>query len=363
MPRAVHVISTPSGVGGAERIVASLVHAAPGHGWEELVLNPFAESGEPALRSLFPAGSYESFPVGSVLELPRARRWLRGRLDVLQPDIVHAHLFHASVLTAFTPRRPGTIYIATHHHGDVLVWRERRIRTRLDRYAAKRFDRVVAVSDGVGEFLIKTYGCSPDRVSVIRNGWEGHPQPRKTPEVPTVLNVGNLRPEKGHELLLEAFARVRKTIPQARLVIVGDGPLRVHLERSAGALGIGGSVQFAGSRPDVWPFLSEASVFALPSYSEPLGLVVLEAMAAGLPVVATDVGGVPELVTPGLTGTLVSSGDTDGFAAALQNSLQRPAEAEKMGEEGRRRAEGLRAENMIASYFGLYESLLSPNKI
>jgi glycosyltransferase involved in cell wall biosynthesis len=206
--------------------------------------------------------------------------------------------------------------------------------------------------------LIDTYGCPADKVTVIRNGWAGTPLPRSPSTVPTVVSVGNLRPEKGHKVLLKAFEKVVKELPVARLVLVGEGPLRGELEDVVTDLGLVGNVEFAGARPEVWSSLAAADVFALASFSEPLGLAVLEAMAAGLPVVATSVGGVPELVTTNVTGKLVPSGDEGALSAALLGFLRDKRSAEKMGRESRKRADSMRATAMIDSYFSLYEEML-----
>jgi glycosyltransferase involved in cell wall biosynthesis len=362
MPRIVHVISTPSGVGGAERVVAGLMTATLKSGWQTHLLNPFVREDPPALASLVPDGCYEGFPVSGIRELPAARKWLGARLRELKADVVHAHLFHASALTAFTPATRDMHRIATHHHGDVLAWKKRRASLFIDRHAIKRYEVVVAVSEQVAGFLTGVYGVPRKKVVVIRNGWEGTPLVRRAPITPTVLSIGNLRPEKGHAVLLDAFAQVHEELLEARLTIVGEGPLRERLQDHTRALGLEGQVDFLGAQSDVWPFLSSATVLAQASHSEPLGIVVLEGMAAGLPVVATEVGGVPELVVPGVTGVLVPPGDPSRLAEELVKLLKDPSTAARMGAAGKRRAADLRWEVMIDSYLGLYGSISRGDK-
>lgn len=154
-----------------------------------------------------------------------------------------------------------------------------------------------------------------------------------------ILFVGRLAAVKGVSVLLEAFARVAARHGEARLTLVGDGPDRRRLEAEAARLGIAAQVVFAGyrSQQEVAESLSAADVFVLPSFAEGVPVVLMEAMAARLPVVATRVGGVSELVEDGVSGVTVPPGDADSLAAALERMLDDPSGARAMGEAGRRR--------------------------
>jgi glycosyltransferase involved in cell wall biosynthesis len=170
--------------------------------------------------------------------------------------------------------------------------------------------------------------------------------------------VANFRPQKGHDMLLAAFAEVVRELPDASLVLVGDGALSDGLAAQARTLGIASSVRFEGTVPEVWPLLAQADVFALASRYEPLGLAALEAMAAGLPVVATGVGGLRDLVEPGVTGELVDPDDARGLAERLVALLRAPSTLAAMGAAGRERAAAHGADRMAEQYLGLYEELL-----
>jgi glycosyltransferase involved in cell wall biosynthesis len=238
----------------------------------------------------------------------------------------------------------------------------RRFEARIDAASCRRFDSVVAVSDSVRRFLLRRYGLSPDRVVTIRNGWSGKPLPRKTTrplKTKILICIANFREEKGHSVLLEAFARLQSVPFASRLVLLGDGPLRVRLEEQVKRLSLSGKVDLAGVVADIWPHLAAADILVLPSLSEPLGMVVLEAMAAGLPVVATDVGGVPELVEDGVTGRLVPVEDPVEMANVLAKLLSDQDRLLRMGASARVAAKSFKMDVMVDRYFELYDELVA----
>lgn len=359
--RVAHVISTPTGVGGAERVLAAIVDGTRSAGWAATILNPFASRDDlTLLRDLVgPTIDVRGRRPASLAAIPTVEWWLLSQLRSLRPAIVHAHLFHAEVLVAALPRRfvPAK-RIITHHHGDILARENRVIDDRVERVALRRYDRVIAVSESVERFLAEHHGLRQPRLHRIDNGWSGHPIHRdRSPRAPTVIAIGNLRPEKGHDVLLRAIAVVQRSIPGVRLLLVGDGERRAALEGLAAELGVTSGVEFLGYFDDVFPLLARADVFAFPSRSEPFGIVALEAMAAGLPIVASDVGGIPEIVRPGVNGLLVPPQDVDALAAALVDVLTDPDAAE-LGRRGKALAEGRRMERTVRSYGTLYEELV-----
>jgi glycosyltransferase involved in cell wall biosynthesis len=279
-------------------------------------------------------------------------------LRALRPEIVHVHLFHASVAVASVRLPPGTRALLTHHHGDHLVHLGRQGAATWDRWAGRRYDSVVAISEAVRRFLIDAYGYPPRKVERIRNGWEGTPCEHESSDRPTVICVGNFREQKGHLDLIEAFAQVHSRIPEARLLLVGEGELRPGIEESVRALDLSDSVELRGEVQDVWPEFARADIFALASHYEPLGIAVIEAMAAGLPVVATGVGGIPELVSPNKTGHLVQPGRPADLADSLTGLLRSPELRSRYGREALRRAQELRMEETVSQYLRLYAGLL-----
>jgi glycosyltransferase involved in cell wall biosynthesis len=155
------------------------------------------------------------------------------------------------------------------------------------------------------------------------------------PGLPVAGTVGRLETQKAQDVLLRAFAEVRRDGLDARLLLVGDGRERGNLTRLAAALGVGDAVHFAGTRRDLPTVFAALDVFALPSRWEGTPLALIAAMAAGLPVIATPVGGVPDVVRDGETGRLVPADDVAALTAALREALQAPGTARRLGAAAR----------------------------
>lgn len=363
MPRVVHVISTPAGFGGAERVVQVLAAEGARRGWDHEVLNPFARFGPPlapGFRPPYPA-PYAERVTASLRDLPAARRWLLAELERACPDVVHAHLFHAAAAVASLPRRYGP-RVLTHHHGSVFEWSARRLHALGDCAVLRRYDRVVAVSDSVLHHLRTRCRCPASALVKIGNAWSGQPLPPLPHDRPTVVCIANFRAEKGHEVLIDAFEAVVQRLPDALLVLAGSGPLEEPLRARVDGLGLTGNVRFTGIVDDVWPVLADSDVFVLPSLFEPLGISALEAMAAGLPVVASAVGGLTEVVEAGVSGTLVPPADRARLAGALVEILMEPPLREAMGRAARQAARRWTADVMVEGYLSLYEQLLEARK-
>lgn len=362
MRRIAHVISSPVGVGGAERVLAALVAGGAARGWEQVVLNPFAGvDRNEELAALCSSADYRDHRCDRLKALAGTRRWLNDQLNELAPSLVHSHLFYALVAVSSLRRRGGNIApsIVSHHHGDLLRQSGRPVLAALDRRAGRRFDRVVAVSASSRRFLVQTCGYAPARVEYIRNGWSGAPLERqRAARAPTVICVANMRAPKRHDVLLAAFHQVVARLPGAQLVLVGDGDLRPQVEADICRRGLQESVLLTGSVKDVWPLLSDADVFAVASDYETFGISLVEAMAAGLPIVATAVGGLAELVQEGVTGNLVAAGDASAMADRLCTLLRSPDAAVAAGSAGAVAAQAYTAERMVDTYFALYDRLL-----
>ncbi len=304
---------------------------------------------------------YEAQACDRIASLPRVRRWLQSKLRDFKPDVAHVLLFHAQATVATIGQLPCRGRFATHVYGGGLrITPHARIKEAVDRWAGSRFDHTVAISESVGRFLVSEYGYPKSKVSVIPLGWEGAPLVvRANGRPPTIICVANFRPEKGHRVLLAAFKLVQRQLPDAHLILIGQGELQRDIESQIESLGISDHVEITGPVPEVWPYLARAHVFALASQSEAYGIAVAEAMAAGLPIVASDVGGIPELVVPGVSGELFPPGDTDMLADQLVKLLTSPALRERMGTAAKAAARPLTLESSARKYLDLWEQLIA----
>lgn len=218
---------------------------------------------------------------------------------------------------------------------------------RLNRLLTPLTDAFIAVAEPHGRHLVEHEGFPAEKVRVIANGVDTDRFNEKMPSgrlqrelgleegAPVAAIVAALRPEKNHELLLQAFKQVALELPDARLLIVGDGPRRSVLEQTARALAIDSMVRFVGTRSDIPDLLALAGVFVLSSHNEANPVSILEAMACGKPVVATRVGSVAEAVVDTQTGFLVDPGDARRMARHLIHLFRKPLLARRMGRLGR----------------------------
>jgi len=233
-------------------------------------------------------------------------------------------------------------------------------RIRLQRLAYRFADRIVANSPAAAGML-REEGVPSSAIALISNGVDAaaYPDRPRRPNVCRVITVANLRPEKSHETLIAAAAQLASVCPDLRYQIVGDGSRRQELEALARARGVSGIVEFLGHRDDVPALLAAADVFVLPSRSEAFPNGAIEAMAAGLPVVACAVGGLLDLIETGRTGILVPPSDPEPLAVALQSLCADPARAHALGREARREVQARYSfERMIAAFDDLYDTEL-----
>lgn len=273
---------------------------------------------------------------------PRMARDVVRAVRAEQPDLVHTHLVHADVYGGTAARLLGIPSVSTRHNDDRYLLGPFRY---VDRAFARPVRRLVAISDAVRHFLERA-GHDPAKLVTVRYGLDelpsapSEPTPAAAgipPDAPLALAVGRLIAQKDHATLLRAFARVRTTVPQARLAILGSGPLEAEMRRLVTELGLDDAVTLPG-RTDIRDWLERANVFVHTSRWEGFGIVLLEAMLAGLPVVATRVSAVPEVVADGETGMLLEPGDVAAVADALGALLANSERATALGETGRKRA-------------------------
>jgi glycosyltransferase involved in cell wall biosynthesis len=286
-------------------------------------------------------------------------------------QLVHAHQYtpYAYITAArLLGRRPPVLFT---EHGRFFPDVSSTKRRWFNRLMTSRRDRLVAVGSAVKRALIDNEGLLAERIEIVYNGVASIPASlsddrranlRREFGAPNdefvILHVARLDPIKDHSTALQAFARAVAQTPQLRLVLVGDGPERPRIEREIADLRLQSSVTMLGQRGDVSELLSAADAFLLTSVSEGLPVTIIEAMAAGLPVVSTNVGGVPEIIDDGDTGLLAPAGDGPAIAAALVRLSQDAALRTRLAERGRERAASRFSEQqMMQRYDRLYAEL------
>ena len=283
-----------------------------------------------------------------------------------RPDIVHTHGWGTLVEGLVASRLAGIPVVVHGEHGTLQLKRRQRW---VQRASWSRTNQVLSVSARLAEQMASEVGYAADRIRTLRNGVDlsrfqagGRQEARLALGLPAdaviVGTVGRLVPVKDQATLLEAAALLRREGTQVTVLLAGEGPLSGPLRQKAEALGISADVHLLGHRPDVERVLSALDVFVLPSLSEGLSNTILEAMATGLPVVATLVGGADELVIDSVTGILVPPGAPAQLAAALAGILSDPEQRNRMGQAARRRAESeFSLPVVISRYQNLYEEL------
>ena len=282
-------------------------------------------------------------------------------IDRFDPDIVHAHMMTGALISRFGSMRRRFALVTTVHH-------------ELQKSASlvRAGDRMVAVSDAVA-LTLEERGIAKERLSVVLNGAVGAPRLVCRPMArqvrlrhPNVVCVAGLYRRKGIADLLKAFALVRtqsedqrEFLPAPYLYLIGDGPERSAMEALAAELGIADAVEFTGFVADPRPYLACADVFALASHQDPCPLVIAEAREAGCAIVATRVGGIPDLLDDGAAGVLVPPGDPAQFAAKLRWLL---IDSQARGQYAVRATENLErlsVERVAGDYMTVYQQTLA----
>lgn len=302
-----------------------------------------------------------------------ARLLRRRRVEVLCTSCSIAGL--VGRLAAVLARTPVRVHVVQVYASRPHQPAARRVLLRwIERALDRLTTRYVAVSEAFLRYGVESRIFAPEKACVIHNAAELPPPAAGArerlraelgiaPDAPVVGTLGRFEPQKGLDTLLRAAARTLSTAPATRFVVVGDGPLRGDLESLARELGIRDAVHFLGWRSDVSDVLSMMDLFCLASRWEAFGIVLAEAMLAGLPVVATQVDGIPEVVEDGVTGRLVPADDERAIAARLAELVADGAKRRALGAAGRARAaERFSVERMVAAYERLFEELVAATR-
>jgi glycosyltransferase involved in cell wall biosynthesis len=348
----VHALIDNLGCGGAELLLAEFAEPARSEGIDLTVGYLMGSLGDEAVRRLRHVGiEPELVPTSSMVGAQDLHR-VRRHLSHAAPDVVHTHLGASDFLGAVAARSIGLPVVSTLHQAEWSAGSRRvSARLRLTALARRRCaGRIIAVSESARRAYLATGWDIPERVTVVHNGVADRPNPgggravRRelgiAPDAPVVGMVSTLRPEKCHEVAFASIVAVRSRFPDVRLLVAGDGPTRPRLDALAHEVG-DETVIMAGHRDDAMAVMDAADVLLHPSRIEAFPTVLLEAMAASVPIVAPAVGGIPEIMRDGEGGILLDPPpDPARVACALERLLGDPEVRRRMGAAGRRRFEG-----------------------
>jgi len=350
----VNLVASPF-VGGPEQQMLGLASSLPGN--YRTVFLAFANAGKSAA---FAAESQRQGFEADILkhdapELEAAAREVAKHLRRLRADVLVCHGYKPDIIGWRAARQAGVPVVAVAHGWTAATFRVR-VNETLDRLVLRWMDQVACVSEGQAA-KVRAAGVPSSRVAVIRNaiGSKAFAAPEAQyrerlhalfPEhcERIVGAAGRLSPEKGFDQLIEAAAQVLEQAPETGFVLFGDGPLRKRLAEQIAARGLAGRFVLAGFRTELGRFLPHLDLAVLPSYTEGLPVILLETFAAGVPVVATAVGGVPEVVQDGVNGYLVPAGRPELLAQRILNVL---------GDENRRRAMAKNGQKHVRENFTL----------
>jgi glycosyltransferase involved in cell wall biosynthesis len=368
-------------MGGVEEHVRQIAEGFIARGADVLLICPESTDISPLARAAAAAGAK---PIRLTLSWNTVGRAAVGRFSELvrllrseRVDVLHVHLTgytggRWALLAGMLARTNAVICTLQIAPDKPVTWS-----VRLDRRLINAIvDRFIAVSEVTRGRLIRFLGQSAEKTVVIPNAVELPRYVRKPlqtreqllssigvpPDATIVGCVARLSPQKGIAHLIEATPAILRELPDAHVVLVGEGPLRAELTARVANLGLAGRIHFAGNQKDVPAWLAAMDVFVLPSLFEGLPLSILEAMAAGLPVIATAVDGTPEAVDDGVTGRLIPPEDPAAIAAAVVDVLKTPGLAARYGAAGRARAQLFSESALIDRLAAVYSAVLPPRR-
>jgi len=332
-------------VGGLEKVLASIVQSLDKSKYDVQVWC-LARGGDiaqtliakgTAVRILDMDSYYNPLQIVALARLMNKERFL----------VIHTHGYFASTFGRFAAILARIPVVITHVHSTYYDYGKRNLL--VEKFLSYFTDMIICISQAVETFVTVNEGISKKKTCLIYNAVilpahvddDHHKQEMRNSlgidaEAIVITVVASLTANKGHRILMEAFAQVFRTYPAVRLVIVGGGPLRIQLESDSRRLLIDKAVIFTGIRNDVFPLLQTSDIFVLPSqHREGLGIALIEAMAMNLPVIGTMVGGIPEVIMDGENGFLIPPGGSEQLASALKKLVEDPILRVRMGRRGR----------------------------
>lgn len=355
-------VITSTGFGGAERLLLSYLKLLDRSKYDFYVCS-LREKPDDLQKELSEYSHLINLKIKNkfnVLVVPK----LIKVINRIEPDIIHTHLFQARFYTTiahFFSKKPILI---THKHNNVNLIKHN-IFIILEMISIFFNDKVIAISNAVAQSLIKLEFVPSKKIFILHNGIDfqkfykiADNKPISSSSKITIGVVCRLERQKGILYLLLAMKIILAKFPTAKLEIVGDGSLLEELEKFSKKIGISNSVKFFGKFADVIPFYKRMNIFVLPSIYEGFGIVLLEAMAAGVPVVATSVDGVKEVVNDGEDGVLVRPKDPQAIADAVIKIIENDQLTERLVMTGYRRAELFDIREHVFKLHNFYNNLL-----
>lgn len=304
-------------------------------------------------------------PVAPTRDVKAVRQAVAAMRE-LKPDLLHCHSSKAGLVGRVAAKLSGVPAVFTAHgwsFAEGVSWKRKSFTVPSERLAARWGQKIITVSEQDRSLALRYSIASQDKLVTIHNGVPDtcHRASPGQGEPVRIAMVARFAPPKDHVLLLRALANTPS--PPFELLLIGDGPTRPDVEKEAASLGLQDKVKFLGTRNDVPELLSKAHVFVLPSNWEGFPISILEAMRAGLPVVASDVGGISEAVIDGETGSLVPRGNVDVLRDRLLALLHNPPLRAQLGTVGRRRFENnFTFGHMLEKTLGVYDEVLAARR-
>lgn len=363
-------IQKVAGIAGSENHLLTLLPQLPQYGYQPTMLVLADSEDRPASFIEQMQGAGIPTKVMSMwgdldpLLLPRLVRFIRQD----NYNIVHTHLLHADLYGTLAASMASVKFVISTRHNDN-SFRKLYPMGKLMAWITGYIDRVICISEHVRDFSEKVEETPKDKMKVIYYGINpslviGDASWRQQlgwgNDVPVLGIVARLTEQKGHRTLLKAMPEVLHQFPKTRLVVVGDGELTAQLHQEAVQLGISDNIHFLGYRENAAAMMSGFDIFVHPSRWEGFGLVFLEAMIASLPIVATEVSAIPEIVIDGETGLLVPPDNADALAQALLKLMSDPRKCQQFGTAGRYRVEAeFTVDRMVEKTIEVYEKVVS----
>lgn len=355
------IIGDPT-LAGAPRHLLGLLENFDYHKFEVFVICPAGPlAGE--IRSLKKPLELETVPMPSRFNLESIRE-IRKKIKHLKPDIVHVHGTRAGSLGRIAAIGLKIPVIYTEHLWTKNYKLSSRLANHIQMIAMWFLDMFtdlnIAVSQAVKDFMVDSQISRPAKIKVIYNGIEPQKQKAKpfSRKEMTLGAVGTLNHQKGIQYLIQALPAVLKEFPQTKLIIVGEGEYKSHLENLVKKMKLGKFISFSGFVKDIEEKMAEFDIYVQPSLSESFGLAIVQAMSLGLPVVATNTGGIPEVVTTGKSGILVEVANPKALAGGILELLRDKKRAKEMGELGREEAKiKFNLKEMVGEVEEVYEKM------